>query len=75
MKNKLNQFKENFPWLIFVTGAALLVFCLLFKAYDMAAVCIIPIVGSIILCIQNYRLDKKFKGEKNVTATLPEYDE
>lgn len=41
--------QNNFPWLIFITGIVLLCFSLAFKAYDMAVICVIPIIGSFVL--------------------------
>ena len=58
MKHGIN-WKGNFPWTFFGTGVILLVLSLLFKAYDMAVVACIPIVGSFGLLIYGCYLDKQ----------------
>ena len=65
----------NFPWKILLTGMVLLVFSVAFKAYDMALICIIPVIGSFLLFVYNCVLDiritkNKMRPKKNVCLLI-----
>ena len=56
--NKRNTKIAKFPWIFFCTGIILLALSLLFKAYDMAVVSCIPLIGSFGLFAYGCYLDK-----------------
>ena len=55
----MKKIVKNFPWLPFLVSVVLFGMSLIFKAYDMAAVSCIGIIGSLIVFSYNCRLNKE----------------
>ena len=61
----MKRIVKNFPWPVFLTSVVLLILSLAFQAYDMAAVCIIPLIGSFVLLFYNLHLNNKYNRKRD----------